>query len=189
MDWTAENEDRLRALIRDRTLMTGDFTLASGRKSTFIFNLKNLFGHPEGAALMTGRLLDRLSGLDCDHVAGLELGAVFPVAAVVQASHARQDIHGFVIRKKAKGHGTLNRVEGLTEDDPRDGVVVVIDDVTTTGNSLYEAVEVVRDLGFTVDQAITLVDREEGAMEGLAKKGIELIPLFKKSDFLDPSVR
>lgn len=191
LEWTQEEEAHLRRLIEERTLTTSaeGFKLASGRHSSFIFNLKNLYGDPEAASLITRRLLATLADLECDYIAGLELGAVPPVVAAVMASHGSGNgVRGFIIRKDAKGHGTKNRIEGLTETDPRDGTVVVIDDVTTTGNSLVQAVEVARELGFTVTQAITLVDREEGAVDELANKGVELIPLYQKSDFLGPDV-
>lgn len=185
--WSPEKRSRLLELIRERTLFVNreeGFELSSGRRSPFIFNLKNLYGRPEPAALITDALLDRLAGMECDCIAGLELGAVFPVTTVVAASqYTNRPTPGFVIRKEPKGYGTLNRVEGLAKQDPRNGTLVVLDDVTTTGNSLYEAVQVARDLGFTVNQAITLVDREEGAVETLKEKGVELLPLFTKREF------
>lgn len=186
MAWDVEKQSALREHIRDRALSVREegFVLASGRRSTFLFNMKHLYGHPEAAGLLTEALLDRLSGLECDYVAGLELGAVFPVAtAVERSSLTGRGVHGFIIRKEAKGHGSLNRVEGLHERDPRTGTVVVLEDVTTTGSSLLKAVEVVRDIGFTVRQAVTLVDRQEGAREHLAQHGVELLTLFGRSDF------
>lgn len=184
-DWSPEKRERLLRLIDQRTLHIDPegFTLSSGRSSTFLFNLKNLYGHPEAAHLATEALLHRLQGLECDYIAGLELGAVFPVAAAVAQSHGHGDVHGFVIRKEAKGHGSRNRIEGLTETDPQEGRVVIVEDVTTTGGSLLQAVEVAKSLGFTVEQAITIVDREEGAVEKLKERGIELIALYAASDF------
>lgn len=183
--------DRLLKLVEELTLFHNEdepFTLASGRKSHFIFNLKNLYGNPEAATLITERLFDLLKRLKFDYITGLELGAVFPVTAVILRSHGTErPIEGFIIRKKAKGHGTKNRIEGL-RNLPNAGTVVVLDDVTTTGGSLYEAVEAVQEAGLEVKQAVTLVDREEGAAEFLASKGIELIPLFRKTDFLAADV-
>ncbi|MBW3582218.1 MAG: orotate phosphoribosyltransferase [Euryarchaeota archaeon] len=182
---------RLKELIVELTLFRNEegFTLASGRKSTFLFNLKNLYGEPEAARLVTNRLLDTLGTLEFDLIAGIELGAVFPVtAAILQSATTDKPIRGFVVRKKAKGHGSLNRIECLKEI-PQGSRVVPIDDVTTTGGSLLEAVQVARDLGCTVTHAITLIDREEGANERLAEEGITLVPLYTKSDFLGPDVK
>ncbi len=186
------DEDRLKELIRERTLlldMQQGFTLTSGRNSHFLFNLKHLYGEPEGAALITRRLLACLKGLEFDYIGGIELGAVFPVATVIAASHdTEQPVRGFIVRKKQKGHGTQNRIEGQKgiEAGAR---VVVIDDVTTTGGSLMDAVRVVQQAGGTVTHAVTLVDREEGARSNLLEEGVVLVPLFTKSDFLGPDVK
>lgn len=188
------DEDRLKELIVEHTLLRDTeegFTLASGRKSTYLFNLKNLFGDPEAARLMTARLLEALDGLEFDYVAGPELGAVFPIACAVVQSHDRDDgspVRGFVVRKQEKGHGSKNRVEGLREMPGEGDVVVVVEDVTTTGASLLDAVEVVRGLGCTVTHAVTLVDRKEGAAGNLAAEGVELSALFTRDDFLEPDV-
>jgi orotate phosphoribosyltransferase len=185
-------EKRLRELIRERTLMVDmdqGFTLTSGRKSHFLFNMKHLYGEPDGAALITRRLLLCLNGLEFDQIAGIELGAVFPVVGAITASHdTERPVRGFIVRKKQKGHGTKNRIEGQKEI-PAGSRVVVIDDVTTTGGSLLDAVRVVQDAGGTVTHAITLLDREEGAKEAIAKEGVVLVPLFTKSDFLGPDVK
>lgn len=187
---TTTDDQALRRYIKDLTLLQSEegFTLASGRRSHFIFNMKNLYGEPEPAALITERLLKTLDTLSFDLITGLELGAVFPVTAAILASNGRErPVSGFIIRKTAKGHGTKNRIEGL-RNLPDSGRVVVIDDVTTTGGSLYEAVEVVREVGLEVSHAVTLVDREEGAAGFLLERGITLVPLFRKSDFLSPHV-
>jgi orotate phosphoribosyltransferase len=85
-----------------------------------------------------------------------------------------------MIRKSRKGYGTSKLIEGDLEEGDR---VVVVEDVTTTGNSLLKAVEAVEDNGGVVIQALVAVDREEGARENLQKKGIKLEPLVTKSDF------
>lgn len=85
-----------------------------------------------------------------------------------------------MIRKSRKGYGTSKLIEGDLEEGDR---VVVVEDVTTTGNSLLKAVEAVEDNGGVVIQALVAVDREEGARENLQKKSIKLEPLVTKSDF------
>lgn len=186
------DEKRLKELLRERTLlldMQEGFTLTSGKKSHFLFNLKHLYGEPEGAALITRRLLACLKGLEFDYIAGLELGAVFPVVSAITISQdTERPVRGFVIRKKQKGHGTQNRIEGQKEVESG-ARVVVIEDVTTTGGSLLDAVRVVQQAGGTVTHAVTLVDREEGAREKLLDEGVVLVPLYRKSDFLGPDVK
>lgn len=185
-------EERLKEMLRERTLLLDlqeGFTLTSGRKSHFLFNLKHLYGEPEGAALITKRLLACLKGLEFEYIAGLELGAVFPVVSAITVSHDTQrPVRGFVIRKKQKGHGTQNRIEGQREIEAG-ARVVVVEDVTTTGGSLLDAVRVVQQAGASVTHAVTLVDREEGAREKLMEEGVVLVPLYRKSDFLGADVK
>lgn len=187
MDRPTDEAGELRTYIRDLTLFVDEergFKLASGRTSHFIFNLKNLFGEPRAAKLATRALLKTLSGLRFDYIAGIELGAVFPVAsAILESADTPRPIRGFIVRKRPKEHGTRNQIEGQREP-PTKGTVVVIDDVTTTGGSLLEAIEAIRRLGCTVEEAVTIVDREEGAAENLEAHGVRLIPIFRKSDFL-----
>lgn len=185
------SDNRLKALIKRLTLFENQaegFQLASGTKSPYIFNIKNLFGNAEASNLVTEKLLQALATMRFDYIAGLELGAVFPVTAVVHRSgQVGKPIAGFVVRREKKKHGTKNQFEGQ-RDPPHKGVVVVIDDVTTTGGSLLEVVDTIRGLGCTVEEAVTIVDREEGAFENLRKHGVRLIPLFKKSEILDIKV-
>jgi orotate phosphoribosyltransferase len=63
--------------------------------------------------------------------------------------------------------------------------VIVVDDVTTTGNSILAAIETVKSLGGEVTGALTVVDREEGGKEALAAAGYELLTLYSRYDFTD----
>lgn len=183
---SSSDDERLKRFIEERALLLdedGGFELASGRTSSYLFNVKNLFSEPEASSLLTDKLLATLDELEFDYIAGLELGAVFPICcAVLRSQESDRPVRGFVIRKETKEHGTENRIEGLPTL-PSGGRVVVVDDVTTTGSSLLEAVEVVRGIGCTVEEAVAIVDREEGARENLASNGVELVPLFTREDF------
>lgn len=177
---------RLKAIITQRSFASGvKVVLASGRESSTYFNMKPTLLHPEGAYLVSVLLLDKIIPMQADYVGGLELGAV-PIAAAVtaQSFEAGHPISGLIMRKKPKDHGTQQRLEGLTASESLDGKrVVVVEDVTTSGGSALQAVEAVRALGGIVDNVVTILDRQEGAAEALAKEGLALTSLFTAKDF------
>lgn len=174
---------RLRDLIRDQSMLTGQvFTLVSGRTSKALFDMKKTMFDPEGMNLIADAVFDRLEGEDIDAVGGLEMGAVPVVLGVVMRSYQRgRPISGFFVRKAVKDHGTMQKIDGRFTPGSR---VILFDDVTTTGGSVFQAVRVVRENRCTVSKIITVVDRQEGATENLAREGIELIPIFTKDQFI-----
>ena len=92
-------------------------------------------------------------------------------------------MRSFFIRKNAKDHGTRALVEGLPEDEDVVGKrVAVVDDVTTTGCSVLQAVEVLRAAGANVVGVITIVDRKEGAAETFAEAGLAFVPILTIDD-------
>jgi orotate phosphoribosyltransferase len=177
--------ERLRELIRMRSFATGDFTLASGRKSTLYFNMKPTMMSAEGADLAAQALLEKAVALKAEYVGGLEMGAVPLIAALAALSHLKgHPIDTFFVRKKAKDHGTKAIVEGLAPGESLYGKrVVIADDVATSGQSILKAVEAAREAGATVEYAICIIDRDEGASEALAAERITLHSIFRASDF------
>ena len=171
-------------LIRTRSFKTGNFTLASGKSSTLYFNMKPTMMHPRGAELSARALLRIARALAVDHVSGLEMGAVPLIGAMAAISSAdgRPLSTGFV-RKKAKGHGTNDVVEGLAPGETLAGKsVLVIDDVATSGGSILQAIERIREAGGTVEHAACLVDRNEGGAELLAAHGVQLHSVLTAAD-------
>jgi orotate phosphoribosyltransferase len=121
-------------------------------------------------------MLDLLDGIDFDAVGGLTLGA--DQFAHVMAVLARR--RWFVVRKAPKGRGTNRRVEGA---DVGEGVrVLLVDDVVTTGSSIWEAYEVIRQLGAVVTGAVTLVDRGDNAKRMFRAEGIPYVALATYRD-------
>jgi len=181
-----EDRARLADIIFERSFGRGRITLASGKESDFYFDLKPSMLHPEGASLMAKALLREIRKAGADYVGGLEMGAVPITGAVCQHSHdSGAPIAGFFVRKQAKGHGAKKLIEGLAKGETLAGrKVAVVEDVTTTGESAFKAVEPCREAGAEVVLVITVVDREDGAQEFFESKGLPFKALFVASEFL-----
>jgi len=172
---------RLREIIASKSLLKGDFVLASGRKSNYLFQLRQTTLHPEGAHLIADIIVDFMKAEGLDQIGGLELGAVPVVTAVALDSHLKTyPVAAFFVRKATKEHGARELVNGYLNEG---GKALIIDDVTTTGGSILKAVAAVAEKNCSVTKALSIVDREEGAVEELAKAGIQLFSIFRKSDF------
>ncbi len=171
--------DRLKELFRERALQFGDFTLASGKKSTYYVNSKKVLFHAEAITLLGELLYDATKDLDFQAMGGLEVGAIPMAASALTAFHrAGRPLEGFFVRKQAKEHGSKERLEGQVKSGDK---VVVIDDVLTTGGSVLQAIEVVEALGAKVVRVVCICDRLQGAAEALAK--YDYRPIFTIRDF------
>ena len=182
----AYDRDALRALLATRTFKRGDFLLVSGKRSRIYFNMKATMMTPEGAAQCARGLLSVLDGLDADYVAGLEMGAVPLLGGIAAASwDAGRPIGAVFVRKAAKAHGTSLMVEGLDDaggETLAGKNVVLIDDVATSGGSILKAADQIAAAGGVMTDAIVILDREQGATEMLAERGIKLHTLFTATD-------
>jgi orotate phosphoribosyltransferase len=178
------NLPALKALITARSFARGDFTLASGKKSSLYFNLKPTMMHPEGAYLIGHALLDAIEAEPVDYVGGLELGAVPLVSFMAALSVPRgKPLPAFFVRKKAKDYGAKALIEGLGPGESLEGKrVIAVEDTSTTGGSLLQAIAAVREAGGIVDAAVTVIDRQEGASEALAAEGVRLLSVFTAKD-------
>lgn len=174
--------ERLLALLKERAIKFGDFTLASGRKSTYYLDGRLVTLDAEGACLIARVILDvvRQEGIEAEALGGLTMGADPIAGAVAAISHAEgTPLSAFIVRKEAKGHGTGRRVEGPLRTGAR---VIVVDDVVTTAGSTLQAIEAVKEAGAIVSAVICLVDRLEGGAEALS--GYRYHPLFTVNDLL-----
>lgn len=181
------NRQRLQELLKSRSLMFGDFTLASGRRSQYYFDSKKTTLTSEGALLTALEFLAtiREQGIEADAIGGMTLGAdpiVCPVAALSRLDGGAP-LDAFIVRKEAKEHGTGRAIEGNLADNSR---VIVVDDVVTTAGSTLKAIEAVEVAGHTIVAVICLVDREEGGTEKLAKWPFH--PVFRRGElFVAPA--
>lgn len=181
---------RLLELMTERAFQHREVTLASGRKSRFYIDSKEVSLDAEGH-LLIGRMLFEEAARYADEagvtivgIGGLTLGADPLASAVAMTSALRgRPLPAFIVRKEPKGHGTGRWLEGASRF-PAGGEVVVLEDVVTTGGSALRAVERVREAGFTARTVLALVDRLEGGREAVEADGVSLVSLFTRRDFL-----
>lgn len=158
---------QLLSLLARTSFRLGQFKLSSGGTSDYYIDCRTTTLHAEGGRLTGHAILELLeeNDIEADAVGGLTLGADPIVSNVATASAwraiSRLDaplLHGFLVRKAEKAHGTGRRIEGFQGKRAR---VVIVDDVCTTGASTVQAIEVAREFGFEVVGVMCLVEREE----------------------------
>ncbi len=175
----------LHSLLAERAFTFGDFVLTSGRRSDFYFNGKQVTLEGRGLYLASLLILERCRRLRVDAIGGLTMGAD-PIAAGVAALSGQGDpLRAFIVRKEAKGHGTGRLIEGppLRAGDR----VMVVDDVITTGGSLLQAADALRDQPVEIVELLSIVDREEGGRENIQARGLSVHSLFVRSQFSAPA--
>lgn len=178
----AQARARLIDLLRERSVIRGDFVLASGKRSTYYIDARRTTMSGEGQALIGPLGLAALEarGWTPRAVGGLTLGADPVAYAIVHsASVSGKTLNAFTVRKEAKTHGTGRRIEGCF--DPGDGVVI-IEDVITTGRSALAAIAAVAAGGGHVLGVLAVVDREEGGRREVEATGIPVAVLVTVSE-------
>jgi orotate phosphoribosyltransferase len=188
---TSDPRAALLTLLSRISFKLGVFKLSSGGTSDYYIDCRTTTLHAEGGRLTGLAVLDliREHRLHPAAVGGLTMGADPIVSNVASASawyalehpHAPL-IHGFLVRKTEKAHGTGRKIEGFFE---KDAPVVIVDDVCTTGASTITAIEAARESGMRVVGVVCLVEREEAkgrpAVEAAAQ-GVPFLRLFSADD-------
>jgi orotate phosphoribosyltransferase len=144
-------------LLAVKSFRLGEFKLSSGGTSDYYIDCRTTTLDARGAQLTGQVFLQEIEARAWrpQAIGGLTMGAD-PI--VVAAAVTSGKIHGFLVRKAEKQHGTGQRIEGFREKNAR---VVIVDDVCTTGASTIQAIRAARDFGFDVAGVICLVEREE----------------------------
>lgn len=175
------------SLIKAKSFKRGQYVLASGKTSEYYLDMKPTMFDPEGANALSVMILDRLYKTKVEYVGGLALGAVPLISTLTMLSYQRgRPIPGFFVRKEVKGHGTMKLVEGLEEGKTLQGKnVVILDDVTTTGESSMIAVRAAQSSGAKIILVLSIVDREEGADQLYQEQQIPFEAIFTARDFLN----
>ena len=187
-------------MLARKSFQLGEFKLSSGGTSDYYIDCRTTTLDAEGMRL-TGRVfydVIQTKKWKPRAVGGMTLGAdpivagvALLTAQIVQTrAPARPKpvdvseflIHGFLVRKQEKAHGTGQRIEGFREKGAR---VVVVDDVCTTGSSTIQAIEAAREFGFNVVGVACLIEREEAGGRPAVEKaaaGVEFVSIFKASE-------
>ena len=166
--------------LAEHAYLEGDFVLRSGRRSRYYLDKYRFETRPELLGPLGTAIAEAVDEVEPEAVrlAGPELGAVALAAAASLAS----GLPFVIVRKEAKGYGTANRLEGVSEAGE---LVCLVEDVVTSGGAAAGAVEALRDADLTVRHAVCVVDREEGGSDALARLGVRLVPLFRVSDLAE----
>jgi orotate phosphoribosyltransferase len=188
----------LLALLARISFRLGQFKLSSGGTSDYYIDCRTTTLHAEGGRLTGHAILELLeaNGIDADAVGGLTMGADPIVSNVATASAWRALtkptaplLHGFLVRKAEKTHGTGRRIEGFCHPGAR---VVIVDDVCTTGASTIHAIEAAREAQMAVAAVVCIVERQEAngrpAVEAAAG-GAPFLSLFTANDVRAEHIR
>ena len=180
------SKDQLRALLLEKSVCHGEFTLASGAKSDFYVDARVTTFDPRGACLIgeVGWALLKQTAAklnkNVNAIGGLTLGAD-PIALSIgiAAQGENSPLQVFTVRKAVKEHGRQKRIEGnLSTGDS----VVVVDDVITTGGSTIQAIDAIEAAGGHVAFVLVLVDRQEGGRENIEQRGHKVVSIFTRAD-------
>lgn len=187
--WVAGHRARLLELLTKLSYEDREVTLASGQKSRFYIDCKQVALTGEGHFLV-GRLflslLDEIEGREGvrhDACGGMSIGAdPLSSALSLTAFLGGRELPAIYVRKEPKGHGTGAYLEGL-KSIPEGARVALVEDVVTTGGSSLRAAGRLRAHGFSVSHVLAIVDRQAGGREAFAKEGLALSSLFTRADF------
>jgi orotate phosphoribosyltransferase len=173
---------RLKQLVKEKAYHEGPIKLASGKMSHYYLDARAVTLSSEGAYCVGHVLFDMIKDLKIVAAGGPTMGADPMVGALAVASFLNhKPINTFLVRKTPKSHGRMLQIEGPALNAGE--AVVLLDDVATTGGSLIDAIEILKKIDVFVEQAIVLIDREEGASENLARYSCPLVSVFKASEF------
>ncbi|ELZ04536.1 orotate phosphoribosyltransferase [Natrialba aegyptia] len=168
-------QDLINALRAADAVQFGEFELAHGGTSEYYVDKYRFETDPDCLSAVADAFADRIT--PDDKLAGVALGAV-PLAA---ATSVAASVPYVIARKQRKEYGTANLIEGELDEGEE---VVVLEDIVTTGTSLVDAIEALRDAGATVDRALVVVDREEGGRETVEDANVEMESLVTASELL-----
>ncbi|HLL90277.1 MAG TPA: orotate phosphoribosyltransferase [Tepidisphaeraceae bacterium] len=160
--------------IADVSLLRGEFTLRSGRKSNYYLDKYRFETQPDVLAEL-GRLFATKIGPDVRRIAGPELGAV-ALAAAASISSGKPFV---LVRNKKKDYGSAKAIEGVLEKGDR---VVIVEDIMTTGGQVLEAAKSLEAEGATIVKIIGVIDRLEGARANIEQAGYVFESLFTTED-------
>jgi orotate phosphoribosyltransferase len=165
--------------IRSVAYLEGDFTLRSGKKSRFYVDKYLFETQPDILAELGRRLAEKVTGRT-SLIAGAELGGVALAAAAAMAAK----LPFLIVRNAKKDYGTGKMYEGRIQAGD---VVLLVEDIATTGGQVLEAAAVIQSAGATVEKIVAVVDRDQGASQKIREAGFTFESLLDSADLRLPT--
>ena len=171
-----EKNEIIKLLKNCEAIKFGNFILTSGVTSDYYIDIKKASTDP----IILKKITKEISkySKDYDLIAGMELGAV----PLIVALSLETKIPYVIIRKIKRDHGTANQIEGRNVKDKK---VLIIEDVTTSGGSVIEAIKILKKQKAILDKVIVIVDRESGAKKKIEDLNLKFIPLLSTNELIN----
>lgn len=166
--------EQLAKRIAEVSLLRGEFTLRSGRKSNYYLD-KYRFETVPDVLTALGKMFAERIGSHVQRIAGAELGAI-PLATAASMASGKPSIF---VRNSKKDYGTAKQIEGILNEGD---VIVIVEDVLTTGGQVLEVAKSLTDAGAKIDKIIGVIDRMEGARQAIEGAGYKFESLFTTKD-------
>lgn len=177
------DKEKLQRLLRGNSILRGKFLLSSGKESNYYIDARLTTLHPEGVYLVGKLFLEEIvKRPEIKAVGGPTMGADPIVGSLLAiSSQAKHPLYGFIVRKDEKEHGTGRLIEGNLKSGYG---VAIVEDVITTGRSIFRAIDAVENSGALVKMVLVIVDREEGGRDEIVKRGYEFFSIFQIGELL-----
>jgi orotate phosphoribosyltransferase len=166
--------DELISRIKQTAYLEGDFTLRSGKKSKYYMD-KYLFETCPDILKALGQEFAEYITDEVTLIAGAELGGIALAASTAMASGK----NWIIVRNSKKDYGTSKMIEGKISSDD---VVLLVEDIATTGGQVLEAAKIITQIGAKVKKIVAVIDRKQGAAENITKAGFEFDSIITKED-------
>ena len=175
-------KDELKKYLEELSILKGDFTLSSGKKSDYYIDARICTLSSKPLALISRIFFDLIKKSESTHVGGPTIGADPIVGGIlVCAAEENYNLKGFLVRSTDKDHGTKKIIEGPIIENSS---ITLVEDVVSTGGSLIKAIERLENQGLKVNNILAIVDREMNAKSIFLKKNISYDPLFTVSELI-----